>query len=410
MAKSKKNVRVEEKPAAPVSDVGIVNILETNYMPYAMSVIVSRAIPEIDGFKPAHRKLLYTMYKMGLMTGAKTKSAKVVGQTMMLNPHGDGAIYETLVRLTTGKEALLHPFVESKGSFGKQYSDMAYAASRYTEVKLAPFCAEIFDGIDRDAVDMVDNYDGTMKEPAILPVSFPNVLVSPNTGIAVGMASTICSFNLGEICDVTTAFIQNESITCDEMLDILKAPDFSTGGLLLYDREKLKEIYTTGRGSFKVRAKYTTVRRPTASRSRNSVHHHAGKIKSVIVSLVKTAGLRKSPTCATKPTSTASSHHRPKRGGNSGADGAAVQTTPLEDDFACNFNITRRRHAGAKHREILTSGRRSGGIPAPRSSTIWRKRAISSTCCTASRRFCSTSISPSPSSATRRRRRRSSPT
>ena len=255
MAKSKKNVRVEEKPAAPVSDVGIVNILETNYMPYAMSVIVSRAIPEIDGFKPAHRKLLYTMYKMGLMTGAKTKSAKVVGQTMMLNPHGDGAIYETLVRLTTGKEALLHPFVESKGSFGKQYSDMAYAASRYTEVKLAPFCAEIFDGIDRDAVDMVDNYDGTMKEPAILPVSFPNVLVSPNTGIAVGMASTICSFNLGEICDVTTAFIHNESLTCDEMLDILKAPDFSTGGLLLYDREKLKEIYTTGRGSFKVRAK-----------------------------------------------------------------------------------------------------------------------------------------------------------
>ena len=229
MAGRKPKASDNEKKAAPVTDIGIVNILETNYMQYAMSVIVSRAIPEIDGFKPAHRKLLYTMYKMGLMNGPKTKSAKVVGQTMMLNPHGDAAIYETLVRLTSGKEALLHPFVDSKGSFGKQYSDMAYAASRYTEVKLAPFCEEIFDGIDRDAVDMVDNYDGTVKEPAILPVSFPNVLVSPNAGIAVGMASNICSFNLGEICDVTSAFLKDENISDDEILDILKAPDFSTG-------------------------------------------------------------------------------------------------------------------------------------------------------------------------------------
>ena len=342
MAKSKKNVRVEEKPAAPVSDIGIVNILETNYMPYAMSVIVSRAIPEIDGFKPAHRKLLYTMYKMGLMTGAKTKSAKVVGQTMMLNPHGDGAIYETLVRLTTGKEALLHPFVESKGSFGKQYSDMAYAASRYTEVKLAPFCAEIFDGIDRDAVDMVDNYDGTMKEPAILPVSFPNVLVSPNTGIAVGMASTICSFNLGEICDVTTAFIQNESITCDEMLDILKAPDFSTGGLLLYDREKLKEIYTTGRGSFKVRAKYTYDK--AANRIEVTQIPYTTtleKIKSVIVSLVKNGRIKEIADVRDETDLNGLKLTIDlKRGSDSEKLMARLfKLTPLEDDFACNFNI-----------------------------------------------------------------------
>ncbi|PWL48221.1 MAG: topoisomerase IV, partial [Clostridiales bacterium] len=311
-------------------------------MPYAMSVIVSRAIPEIDGFKPAHRKLLYTMYKMGLMTGAKTKSAKVVGQTMMLNPHGDGAIYETLVRLTTGKEALLHPFVESKGSFGKQYSDMAYAASRYTEVKLAPFCAEIFDGIDRDAVDMVDNYDGTMKEPAILPVSFPNVLVSPNTGIAVGMASTICSFNLGEICDVTTAFIQNESITCDEMLDILKAPDFSTGGLLLYDREKLKEIYTTGRGSFKVRAKYTYDK--AANRIEVTQIPYTTtleKIKSVIVSLVKNGRIKEIADVRDETDLNGLKLTIDlKRGSDSEKLMARLfKITPLEDDFACNFNI-----------------------------------------------------------------------
>ena len=255
MAKKKAKIIEPEIISEPV-DVKITNVLEDNYMPYAMSVIVSRAIPEIDGFKPAHRKLLYTMFKMGLLNGPKQKSAKVVGQTMVLNPHGDAAIYETLVRLTTGKEVLLHPFIESKGSFGKQYSEMAYAASRYTECKLAKFSEEIFDGIDRDAVDFVDNYDSTTTEPVVLPTSFPNILVSPNSGIAVGMASDICSFNLREVCEVTCAYLRNENITTDEILDILKAPDFSTGGLLIYDRERMSEIYETGRGSFKVRAKY----------------------------------------------------------------------------------------------------------------------------------------------------------
>ncbi|MBO5914613.1 MAG: topoisomerase IV, partial [Clostridia bacterium] len=211
MAKKKTKIQEPEIISEPV-DVNITDVLESNYMPYAMSVIVSRAIPEIDGFKPAHRKLLYTMYKMGLLNGAKQKSAKVVGQTMVLNPHGDAAIYETLVRLTTGKEALLHPFIESKGSFGKQYSEDAYAASRYTECKLAKFSEEIFDGIDRDAVDFVDNYDSTTTEPVVLPTSFPNILVSPNSGIAVGMASEICSFNLREVCEVTSAYLRNENI------------------------------------------------------------------------------------------------------------------------------------------------------------------------------------------------------
>ena len=221
MAKKKAKVVEPEIIAEPI-DVSITNVLETNYMPYAMTVIVSRAIPEIDGFKPAHRKLLYTMYKMGLLTGPKQKSAKVVGQTMVLNPHGDSAIYETLVRLTTGKGVLLHPFIESKGSFGKQCSEMVYAASRYTECKLDKFAEEIFNGIDRDAVDFVDNYDSTTTEPVILPTSFPNILVSPNSGIAVGMASEICSFNLREVCEVTSAYLHNEKISTEEIMDILK--------------------------------------------------------------------------------------------------------------------------------------------------------------------------------------------
>ena len=211
MARSKKKSEALEEnlPHAPITIQPITETIEKNYMPSVMTVIVSRALPEIDGFKPAHRKLLYTMYKMGLLTGGRTKSTNVVGATMKLNPHGDGAIYETLVRLTRGNGALLHPFIDSKGNFGKQYSsDMAYAASRYTEVKLDPFCAEIFKGIDKDAVDMQDNYDATSKEPTLLPTSFPNILVSPNMGIAVGMASKICSFNLGEICDGTIALLK----------------------------------------------------------------------------------------------------------------------------------------------------------------------------------------------------------
>ena len=240
----------------------ITETLEKNYMPYAMSVIVSRALPEIDGFKPAHRKLLYTMYDMGLLTKQKTKSANIVGQTMRLNPHGDASIYETMVRLTKGHEALLHPFIDSKGSFGKHYSrDMAYAASRYTEAKLDDFCHELFSGIDKDAVDFVPNYDNTMQEPALLPTTFPNVLVSPNLGIAVGMACSICSFNLNEICDGTIALLKNPNTTIDRMLDIVKAPDFPGGAQILYDREQMRKIYETGYGSIKMRAKYEYVKK-----------------------------------------------------------------------------------------------------------------------------------------------------
>ena len=232
----------------------ITETLELNYMPYAMSVIVSRAIPEIDGFKPSHRKLLYTMYQMQLLGGARTKSANVVGQTMKLNPHGDAAIYDTMVRLSRGYGALLHPLVDSKGNFGKVYSrDMAWAASRYTEVRLDPICAELFRDIDQDTVDFVDNYDGSMKEPTLLPTTFPNVLVSANQGIAVGMASNLCGFNLGEVCDATAAFLKNPNVN---LMEYLKAPDFPTGGELLYDEAALKQIYDTGRGSFQVRARW----------------------------------------------------------------------------------------------------------------------------------------------------------
>lgn len=232
--------------------------LELNYMPYAMSVIVSRAIPEIDGFKPSHRKLLYTMYKMGLLNGGRTKSANIVGQTMRLNPHGDAAIYETMVRLAKGNETLLHPFVDSKGNFGKVYSrDMAYAASRYTEAKLDSFCNELFRDIDFDTVDMVDNYDATMKEPSLLPTTFPNVLVSANQGIAVGMASNICSFNLAEVCQTAIALMENPQ---HDILQTLPGPDFSTGGELLFDEAATREIYATGRGSFKLRAKWNYVK------------------------------------------------------------------------------------------------------------------------------------------------------
>ncbi len=232
----------------------IVDTLEKNYMPYAMSVIVSRAIPEIDGFKPSHRKLLYTMYKMGLLTGNRTKSANVVGQTMKLNPHGDMAIYETLVRLTRGNDALVLPYIDSKGNFGKQYSrDMAFAAPRYTEVKLDKVCEELFKDIDKNTVEFIDNYDGTMKEPSLLPTTFPNLLVNANQGIAVGMASSICSFNLQEVCEATVQFIQDERV---DILKYLKAPDFSTGGQLIYNENEMLHIYKNGRGSFKLRAKY----------------------------------------------------------------------------------------------------------------------------------------------------------
>ena len=262
MAKKKTEERTVHRTADPnvmglrgtVVDQAITETLDANYMPYAMSVIVSRAIPEIDGFKPSHRKLLYTMYKMGLLTGGRTKSANIVGQTMRLNPHGDAAIYETMVRLAKGNETLLHPFVDSKGNFGKVYSrDMAYAASRYTEAKLAPICAELFRDLDCDAVDFVDNYDGTMKEPALLPTTFPNVLVSANQGIAVGMASQICGFNLAEVCDTTIAYLKNPD---HDIASTLLAPDFPTGGQIICDEDELRRIYATGRGGLKVRARW----------------------------------------------------------------------------------------------------------------------------------------------------------
>ncbi len=262
MAKKKTEPKTVHPAADPnvmglrgtVVEQPITTTLDENYMPYAMSVIVSRAIPEIDGFKPSHRKLLYTMYKMGLLTGNRTKSANIVGQTMRLNPHGDSAIYETMVRLAKGNESLLHPFVDSKGNFGKVYSrDMAYAASRYTEAKLAPICAELFRDLDCDAVDFVDNYDNTTKEPALLPTTYPNVLVSANQGIAVGMASQICGFNLGEVCDTTIQLLKNPD---HDIATTLLAPDFSTGGQILCDPEELGRIYETGRGGVKVRAKY----------------------------------------------------------------------------------------------------------------------------------------------------------
>lgn len=259
MAKKKEPVKPKDNPnieglQAVVMEQPITNTLELNFMPYAMSVILSRAIPEIDGFKPSHRKLLYTMYKMGLLNGNRTKSANIVGQTMRLNPHGDGAIYETMVRLSRGYGALLHPFIDSKGNFGKSYSrDMAYAASRYTEAKLDPICTELFKEIDSDTVDFVDNYDATMLEPQLLPTTFPNVLVSANMGIAVGMASNICGFNLEEVCRTTIALIRNPD--CD-LMDNLPAPDFPTGGEYLYEQDALRTVYDTGRGSLKLRAKW----------------------------------------------------------------------------------------------------------------------------------------------------------
>ena len=259
MAKKKKTTAAEaeivysEPMIQPITET-----IEKNYMPYVMSVIISRAIPEIDGLKPSHRKLLYTMYTMGLLNGNRTKSANIVGQTMKLNPHGDAAIYETLVRLTRDNATLLHPFVDSKGNFGKQYSsDMQYAASRYTECKLEKFCEELFRGIDKNAVDMVDNYDGTLQEPTLLPTTFPNVLVTPNTGIAVGMASNVCSFNLSEVCDGTIALLKNPKTSTEKIMQLIKAPDFSGGGEILYDEAQIRQIYETGSGSVRIRSVYS---------------------------------------------------------------------------------------------------------------------------------------------------------
>ena len=318
----------------------IIETLESNFMPYAMSIIVSRAIPEIDGFKPSHRKLLYTMYNMGLLNGSTIKSANIVGRTMQLNPHGDAAIYETMVRLSEGHQALLHPYVASKGSFGKAYSrDMAYAAARYTEAKLAPIAAELFTDIDKDTVDFVDNYDATMKEPTLFPVTFPSVLVNANTGIAAGMASSICPFNLKEVCDTTIAYIKDNDIN---VADTLLAPDFPIGGQLLYNRTEMEKIYESGRGSFKVRGVYTydkanncidiTEIPPTTT---------SEAIIEKVIDLVKLK----------KITEINDIRDETDLGGlkitidlKRGADPEklmkkVIKMTPLEDSFSCNFNI-----------------------------------------------------------------------
>ena len=313
---------------------------EINYMPYAMSVIVSRAIPEIDGFKPSHRKLLYTMYKMGLLTGGRTKSANIVGQTMRLNPHGDVAIYETMVRLAKGNETLLHPFVDSKGNFGKVYSrDMAYAAARYTEAKLDSICAELFKDIDCDTVDMVDNYDATMKEPALLPTTFPNVLVSANQGIAVGMASNICSFNLKEVCDTTIALMKNPE---HDILETLPGPDFSTGGELLFDEAAIREIYQTGRGSFKLRAKWHYVKEGNLIEITQIPYSTATEvIMDKVAELIKAGKIKE----------ISDMRDETDLGGlkltidlKRGVDPEKLmqklfRLTPLQDSFPCNFNI-----------------------------------------------------------------------
>ena len=348
MAKKKQQDKEEKKVnldgvvglVGSTTEQAVSETLEVNYMPYAMSVIVSRAIPEIDGFKPSHRKLLYTMYRMGLLTGGRTKSANIVGQTMRLNPHGDAAIYETMVRLARGNETLLHPFVDSKGNFGKVYSrDMAYAASRYTEAKLDSICGELFRDIDSDTVDMVDNYDATMKEPSLLPTTFPNVLVSANQGIAVGMASNICSFNLKEVCDTTIALMKNPD---HDILETLPGPDFSTGGELLFDEAATREIYSTGRGSFRLRSKWRYVKEGNLIEITEIPYSTATEvIMDKVAELIKAGKIRE----------ISDMRDETDLGGlkltidlKRGVDPEKLmqklfRMTPLQDSFACNFNI-----------------------------------------------------------------------
>ena len=335
MAPRKKNDSQSKRgpvnPNAVIENAGVMveqpitETLEKNYMPYAMSVILSRAIPEIDGFKPSHRKLLYTMYKMGLLTSARTKSANVVGQTMRLNPHGDAAIYETLVRLSRGYEALLYPYVDSKGNFGKAYSrDMAYAASRYTEVKLEKICQELFSDIDKDTVDFVDNYDATMKEPKLLPVTYPGILVNANMGIAVGMASSICPFNLGEVCETTIALMNDPN---HDISSTLTAPDFPGGGYILYNKAELDKIYSTGRGSVTVRSRYT--------------YDKQNNCMDKVIDLIKAGRIRE---IADMRDETDLSGLKITIDLKRGTDPDKLmqklfRLTPLEDNFSCNFNV-----------------------------------------------------------------------
>ena len=325
---------------AAVVEQPITDTLETNYMPYAMSVIVSRAIPEIDGFKPSHRKLLYTMYKMGLLTGARTKSANIVGQTMRLNPHGDAAIYDTMVRLSKGYGALLTPFVDSKGNFGKSYSrDMSWAAPRYTEAKLSAICGEIFKDIDSDTVDFVDNYDNTMKEPALLPTTFPNILVSANSGIAVGMASQFCGFNLKEVCDTAVAYLKNPD--CD-LTETLLAPDFPTGGELIFDTDAIRDIYNTGRGSVRVRAKYRYVK----DQNLLEIYEipYSTTVEAILDKVAELIKAGKAKEISDMRDETDLSGLKLAIDLKRGVDpdklmAKLYRLTPLEDAFACNFNV-----------------------------------------------------------------------
>ena len=325
---------------AAVVEQPITDTLETNYMPYAMSVIVSRAIPEIDGFKPSHRKLLYTMYKMGLLTGTRTKSANIVGQTMRLNPHGDAAIYDTMVRLSKGYGALLTPFVDSKGNFGKSYSrDMSWAAPRYTEAKLSAICGEIFKDIDSDTVDFVDNYDNTMKEPALLPTTFPNILVSANSGIAVGMASQFCGFNLKEVCDTTVAYLKNPD--CD-LTETLLAPDFPTGGELIFDTDAIRDIYNTGRGSVRVRAKYRYVK----DQNLLEIYEipYSTTVEAILDKVAELIKAGKAKEISDMRDETDLSGLKLAIDLKRGVDpdklmAKLYKLTPLEDAFACNFNV-----------------------------------------------------------------------
>lgn len=333
-----KNAYIEG--AGIVENQPITDTLTENYMPYAMSVIVSRALPEIDGFKPSHRKLLYTMYKMGLLTGARTKSANIVGQTMKLNPHGDMAIYETMVRLARGNEALLHPYVDSKGNFGKAYSrDMSFAASRYTEAKLDPICAEIFADIDRDIVDFVPNYDNSMTEPVLLPTRFPAVLVNNNVGIAVSMASNICSFNLSEVCETAAALMKNPE---HDIVSTLKGPDFPGGGFILQDENELRRIYATGRGSVKVRSKY--IYDKAANCIEVTEIPPTTTIEAIIDKIVEQVKLGKLKEISDVRDESDLSGLKITIDLKRGQDSEAVmkklfRITPLQDVFSCNFNI-----------------------------------------------------------------------
>lgn len=343
MAKKKVRNEIKEYVEPAPYDQPITETIEKNYMPYVMSVIISRAIPEIDGFKPAHRKLLYTMYRMGLLTGSRSKSSNIVGATMKLNPHGDATIYDTMVRLTKGNEALLHPFIDSKGSFGKQYSrDMAYAAPRYTEAKLAPFSAELFEGIDRDAVDIVPNFDNSTTEPVLLPTSFPNILVSPNMGIAVGMASNICSFNLAEVCDGAIAVLKNPNVTTEKIMSIIKAPDFSGGGFILYNREQMRSIYETGRGSFKLRSKYSFDKENSCIEVLEIPY--STSIEMIIKKLTDLMKDGKVKEITDVRDEIDLSGFKLTIDVRRGTDPDALmkklyKLTPLEDDFGCNFNV-----------------------------------------------------------------------